>query len=69
MTDEQLFCRATMVPVAREYPFERMPKVAFMFLAGRSVLPLAPLWERFFCGHEGIFAVYVHAPPGVALNV
>ncbi|KAL6614086.1 hypothetical protein ACP70R_036356 [Stipagrostis hirtigluma subsp. patula] len=69
MTDEQLFWRATMVPAAAGYPFERVPKVAFMFLAGRGVLPLAPLWERFFRGHEDHFSVYVHAPPGVAINV
>jgi hypothetical protein len=69
MTDEQLFWRATMVPAAAEYPFERTLKVASMFLAGRGVLPLAPLWERFFRGHEDRFSVYVHAPPGVAINV
>ncbi|GJN17000.1 hypothetical protein PR202_gb04038 [Eleusine coracana subsp. coracana] len=68
MTDEQLFWRASMVPAA-EYPFDRTPKVAFMFLAGTGVLPLAPLWERFFRGQEGRFSVYVHAPPGVAINV
>ncbi|XP_040376468.1 glycosyltransferase BC10-like [Oryza brachyantha] len=71
MTDEQLFWRATMSPASAggEYPFQRVPKVAFMFLAGRGVLPLAPLWERFFRGHEGLFSVYVHAPPGVVINV
>lgn len=69
MTDEQLFWRATMVPAAAEFPFDRTPKVAFMFLAGRGVLPLAPLWERFFRGHEDRFSIYVHAPPGVAINV
>jgi hypothetical protein len=68
MTDEQLFWRASMVPVAAAYPFKRVPKVAFMFLAGRGALPLAPLWERFFRGHEGQFSVYVHAPPGLAIN-
>ncbi|CAM0883870.1 unnamed protein product [Alopecurus aequalis] len=70
MTDEQLFWRASMVPVAAgaRYPFKRVPKVAFMFLAGRGALPLAPLWERFFRGHEGLFSVYVHAPPGLAMN-
>jgi type IV secretory pathway protease TraF len=72
MTDRELFWRATLVPTAAaRYPFERVPKVAFMFLAGRGVLPLAPLWERFFrgAGHEERFSVYVHAPPGVAINV
>ncbi len=71
MTDEQLFWRATMAPASSggAYPFQRVPKVAFMFLAGRGVLPLAPLWERFFRGHEGLFSIYVHAPPGMVLNV
>ncbi|OEL13855.1 hypothetical protein BAE44_0025128 [Dichanthelium oligosanthes] len=69
MTDEELFWRATLVPAAAGYPFERVPKVAFMFLAGHGVLPLAPLWERFFRGHEDHFSVYVHAPPAVAINV
>uniref|UniRef100_A0A0D9YI49 Uncharacterized protein n=1 Tax=Oryza glumipatula TaxID=40148 RepID=A0A0D9YI49_9ORYZ len=71
MTDEQLFWRATMAPASSggAYPFQRVPKVAFMFLAGRGILPLAPLWERFFRGHEGLFSIYVHAPPGMVLNV
>ncbi|KAG8044136.1 hypothetical protein GUJ93_ZPchr0044g38084 [Zizania palustris] len=69
MSDEQLFWRATMAPASGAFPFERVPKVAFMFLAGRGVLPLAPLWERFFRGHEGLFSVYVHAPPGMVINV
>ncbi|WVZ81510.1 hypothetical protein U9M48_028877 [Paspalum notatum var. saurae] len=38
-------------------------KVAFLFLT-RGPLPLAPLWERFFGGHEGLYSVYVHALPG-----
>ncbi|KAF7024897.1 hypothetical protein CFC21_037160 [Triticum aestivum] len=69
MTDDQLFWRASMVPVAAEYPFKRVPKVAFMFLTGRGELPLAPLWERFFRGNEDRFSVYVHAPPGMTVNV
>jgi len=56
------------VAAGARYPFKRVPKVAFMFLAGRGALPLAPLWERFFRGHEGLFSVYVHAPPGLAMN-
>ncbi|CAO2182172.1 unnamed protein product [Urochloa humidicola] len=69
MSDEELFWRATLVPAATGYPFRRSPKVAFMFLAGHGALPLAPLWERFFRGHDGRFSIYVHAPPGVAINV
>ncbi|XVF25081.1 hypothetical protein REPUB_Repub13aG0183100 [Reevesia pubescens] len=26
-------------------------------------LPLAPLWDRFFKGHEGQYSIYVHALP------
>ncbi|XP_074578409.1 glycosyltransferase BC10-like [Curcuma longa] len=38
------------------------PKIAFMFLTN-SDLSFAPLWERFFRGHERLFNVYVHADP------
>eukprot|EP00475_Leptophrys_vorax_P006554 TRINITY_DN14068_c0_g1_i1.p1 TRINITY_DN14068_c0_g1~~TRINITY_DN14068_c0_g1_i1.p1 ORF type:complete len:453 (-),score=7.86 TRINITY_DN14068_c0_g1_i1:140-1498(-) len=34
-------------------------KIAFMFLT-RGPLPLAPLWARFFEGHEGRYSVYIH---------
>ena len=51
-----------MVPQVEEYPFEYVPKVAFMFLAKGS-LPLAPLWELFFKGHEGLYSIYVHTHP------
>ncbi|TVU16738.1 hypothetical protein EJB05_40315, partial [Eragrostis curvula] len=63
MSDPELFWRASMVPRVEEYPFQRVPKVAFLFLT-RGPLPFAPLWERFFRGHEGLFSVYVHALPG-----
>ncbi|XP_010553652.1 PREDICTED: uncharacterized protein LOC104823674 [Tarenaya hassleriana] len=68
MTDEELLWRASMVPVKEEYPYERVPKVAFMFLT-RGPLPMLPLWEKFFKGHEKFFSVYVHAPPGYDMNV
>ncbi|CAI6000820.1 unnamed protein product [Closterium sp. NIES-64] len=35
-------------------------KIAFLFLT-RGPLPFAPLWEKFFAGHEGHYSVYVHA--------
>ncbi|GJP41204.1 hypothetical protein CLOM_g879 [Closterium sp. NIES-68] len=35
-------------------------RIAFLFMT-RGPLPLAPLWERFFKGHEGRFSIYVHA--------
>ncbi|EEC73057.1 hypothetical protein OsI_07014 [Oryza sativa Indica Group] len=38
------------------------PKVAFLFLT-RWDLPMAPLWEKFFEGHRGLYSVYVHTDP------
>uniref|UniRef100_A0A7C9EWW1 Uncharacterized protein n=1 Tax=Opuntia streptacantha TaxID=393608 RepID=A0A7C9EWW1_OPUST len=62
MSDEELFWRATFVPRIRKYPFTRIPKIAFMFLT-KGPLPLAPLWERFFKGHEGRYSIYIHSLP------
>ncbi|CAK9171393.1 unnamed protein product [Ilex paraguariensis] len=60
MEDEELLWRASMVPRKRNFPFQRVPKVAFLFLT-RGHLPLAPLWEKFFKGHEGFYSIYVHS--------
>jgi hypothetical protein len=68
MSDEELFWRASMVPRVEEYPYQRVPKVAFLFLT-RGPLPFARLWERFFRGHNGLYSVYVHALPSYVLNV
>lgn len=68
MDDEELMWRASMVPRVREVPFNRTPKVAFMFLT-KGYLPLAPLWERFFKGNEGRFSIYIHALPTVNGNI
>ncbi|XP_022856721.1 uncharacterized protein LOC111377825 [Olea europaea var. sylvestris] len=62
MTEEELLWRASMVPRVRGFPFKRTPKVAFMFLA-KGILPLAPLWEKFFRGNEGFYSIYVHFLP------
>ncbi|KAL1223304.1 Glycosyltransferase BC10 [Cardamine amara subsp. amara] len=62
MEDKELLWRASMVPKIRSYPFPRTPKVAFMFLS-KGPLPLAPLWEMFFRGHEDLFNIYVHINP------
>ncbi|KAM1608468.1 hypothetical protein EV1_020426 [Malus domestica] len=62
MSDEELFWRASMVPQVMEHPYNRTQKVAFMFLT-KGRLPLAPLWEIFFRGHEGLFSVYLHPRP------
>lgn len=68
MSDNELFWRSSMVPKKEGFPYKRVPKVAFMFLT-RGPLPLLPLWERFFQGHEKLFSIYVHALPGYKLNV
>ncbi|KAF5777351.1 putative glycosyl transferase, family 14 [Helianthus annuus] len=59
MTDQELIWRASMVPKVRKYPYERIPKVAFMFLTRGPVL-MSPLWEMFFQGYNGLFTIYVH---------
>ncbi|XP_048232061.1 glycosyltransferase BC10 isoform X1 [Ricinus communis] len=68
MTDQELFWRASLMPYKDEYPFNRVPKVAFLFLT-RGPLPMLPLWERFFRSHEKYFAIYVHTPRNYVLNV
>lgn len=62
MNDSELFWRASFVPQVKDYPFKRKPKIAFMFLT-RGPLPLAPLWERFFKGNEGLYSIYIHSLP------
>lgn len=62
MTEEELLWRASMAPRIHEYPFKRVPKVAFLFLT-RGAVTLAPLWEKFFHGHEGLYSIYVHSSP------
>ncbi|KAG2595853.1 glycosyltransferase BC10-like [Panicum virgatum] len=62
MTDEELYWRASMAPMVRRAPGSRVPKVAFLFLV-RGELPLRPLWEKFFEGHQGLYSIYVHAHP------
>ncbi|KAK7275272.1 hypothetical protein RIF29_16383 [Crotalaria pallida] len=62
MSDEELLWRASLTPKIGEYPYDRVPKVAFMFLV-RGPLPLAPFWEMFFKGHEEYYSIYVHSHP------
>lgn len=59
MNDQELIWRASMVPKVQNYPYNRVPKVAFMFLTRGPVL-LSPLWEMFFKGYDGLFSIYVH---------
>ncbi|KAL4297495.1 hypothetical protein GQ457_12G020960 [Hibiscus cannabinus] len=62
MSDKELFWRASFAPRIKKYPFKRVPKVAFMFLT-KGPLPLSPIWERFFKGHERLYSVYIHSLP------
>ncbi|XVE70960.1 hypothetical protein DITRI_Ditri10aG0111700 [Diplodiscus trichospermus] len=62
MSDKELLWRASFVPQIKKYPFDRIPKIAFMFLT-KGPLPLSPLWERFLRGHEGFYSVYIHSLP------
>lgn len=67
MNDSELFWRASFVPRRKGYPLKRTPKIAFMFLT-KGPLPMAPLWERFFKGHEGHYSIYVHSLPSYTAN-
>nr|CAD1842627.1 unnamed protein product [Ananas comosus var. bracteatus] len=51
-----------MVPRIANKPFHQVPKIAFLYLT-RGDLPLAPLWEKFFEGHEGFYSIYIHPDP------
>lgn len=62
MNEQEMLWRASLVPKIKEVPFKYKPKVAFMFLTKGPVL-LAPLWERFFKGNEGLYSIYVHSHP------
>lgn len=62
MSDDELVWRASMVPKIAKFPYNRATKVAFMFLS-RGRLPLAPLWEKFFKGYEGLYSIYLHTSP------
>ncbi|KAL9330701.1 hypothetical protein ACSQ67_000311 [Phaseolus vulgaris] len=62
MSDKELLWRASFVPRIKNYPYPRVPKIAFMFLT-KGPMPLAPLWERFLKGHEKLFSIYIHSLP------
>ncbi|KAF9593227.1 hypothetical protein IFM89_020722 [Coptis chinensis] len=62
MNDKELLWRASIVPQIRRFPYKRTPKLAFLFLTRQGVT-LAPLWEKFFNGHEGLYSIYVHSDP------
>ncbi|GBG73535.1 hypothetical protein CBR_g16878 [Chara braunii] len=41
--------------------------IAFLFLT-RGPMPFAPIWERFFQGHDRFYTIYVHAHPNFHYN-
>lgn len=61
ISDNALISRALRVN-RRNNQHEIVPKIAFLFLT-RGNLHLAPLWEMFFKGNEGLYSVYVHTQP------
>ncbi|GAB4855515.1 hypothetical protein Ancab_024134 [Ancistrocladus abbreviatus] len=50
--DEELLWRASMVP-----------KISCIHVLNERAAALAPLWEKFFHGHEGLYSIYVHSLP------
>uniref|UniRef100_A0A0E0JZ95 Uncharacterized protein n=1 Tax=Oryza punctata TaxID=4537 RepID=A0A0E0JZ95_ORYPU len=63
VSDEELMKLAAAAPrEVRAGGGGPRPKVAFLFLT-RWDLPMAPLWEKFFEGHRGLYSVYVHSDP------
>ncbi|KAK8359965.1 hypothetical protein V6Z11_A04G132300 [Gossypium hirsutum] len=67
MDDPQLLWRASMIPRIAQYPFNRVPKVAFLFLT-KGHVSLAPLWEKFFKGYKGMYSIYIHSNPSFNLS-
>ncbi|KAK9105801.1 hypothetical protein Scep_022645 [Stephania cephalantha] len=59
MDDKVLLHKASKVPRVSQ---QASKKVAFLFLT-KWDLPLGPLWEKFFKGHEGKYSIYVHSDP------
>ncbi|RDY08095.1 hypothetical protein CR513_07717, partial [Mucuna pruriens] len=73
MTDQELFHKASLVSGIQDFPKKAVPKkavpkVAFMFLA-KGALPLAPLWEKFFKGHDSFYSIYLHQHPSFNATV
>ncbi|XP_031373704.1 glycosyltransferase BC10-like isoform X1 [Punica granatum] len=69
LDDLSLFRRAA-TPAGRPPKCNRLglkkprPKIAFLFLTN-SDLTFAPLWERFFKGHDHLYNIYIHADPAM----
>ncbi|KAG0580928.1 hypothetical protein KC19_4G211200 [Ceratodon purpureus] len=59
MSDRALLRKASSIPQVQT---PHVGKVAYMFMT-RGPLPFAPLWERYFRGHEQLYSIYIHAHP------
>jgi Core-2/I-Branching enzyme len=68
MSEEELLWRASFAPKINHVPSNYVPKVAFLFLT-RGNLPLAPFWDEFFKGHNGLYSIYVHPDPAYSGSV
>ncbi|XP_058105696.1 glycosyltransferase BC10 [Magnolia sinica] len=66
LDDLALFRRAALASLSPPPP-PPTPKIAFLFLTN-SDLSFAPLWERFFAGHDPLFNIYIHADPTSRLH-
>ncbi|GAB2300063.1 hypothetical protein Dimus_034104 [Dionaea muscipula] len=66
MSDEELLRRASVgsnnLLVQNQGCSLMVPKLAFMFLT-KGPMPLGPLWELFFKGHQGLYSIYLHTHP------
>jgi len=67
MSDAELLWRASADGMRHQRGEGVAPKVAYLFLT-RGPLPLEPLWERYFEGHEDLYSIYIHAHPNFLPN-
>ncbi|KAL9674145.1 hypothetical protein QQ045_030415 [Rhodiola kirilowii] len=67
LDDITLFRRATLVALRLPTNVDQKPKIAFMFLT-KSDMIFAPLWHRFFNGHESLYNIYIHCDPTVKIK-
>ncbi|PHT54196.1 hypothetical protein CQW23_08658 [Capsicum baccatum] len=73
LDDLALFRRATLASIdgiggaiSRLGTTNPRMKIAFLFLTNTD-LHFAPLWDRFFAGHDGRFNIYIHADPSARI--
>ncbi|KAL1103471.1 hypothetical protein V6Z11_D04G002100 [Gossypium hirsutum] len=61
LSDEETRSHVVFREILNTPPIQsKNPKIAFLFLPP-GTLHFEPLWDKFFCGHEDRFSVYVHA--------